>query len=96
MSDVRMLNQALDADIDEIDRQAENMMQAIADFTGIVQANLQNFEGMTADELTTKCNELNQLAGGMANTFNNAGDTLTWMIQSLNDADRRGGVIVSG
>ncbi|GLY20168.1 hypothetical protein Kisp01_71820 [Kineosporia sp. NBRC 101677] len=96
MSDVRMLNQALDADIDEIDRQAENMMQAIAEFTSLVQANLENFQGMTAEELTTQCNELNRLAGGMANTFNNAGDTLTWMIQKLNDADRRGGVIVAG
>lgn len=96
MADIRMSNLALEGDLDELNRQARLMSEAITEFTATVQANLHNFSGITPEELTLRTNHLNGLAGQMINNFGGAGQVLSEMVNAINDGDRMGGSIIAG
>jgi hypothetical protein len=53
MADIRMANVPLETDISELNTQGGNMSSAITEFTALVKANLADFKGLSAGQLTT-------------------------------------------
>jgi len=96
MADIRMHNPALDMDLTDLNNQGKNMSNAITEFTALVQANLRDFTGLSATQLTDTTNQLNGQSSSMVKLLADAGIALEQMIEAINLGDSHGSRIIAG